>query len=81
MDALVCEVCCDKVNQFHRFYQEVRELHERWKIQEPPPLVVIKQEQELDIEDEYPIEETEENAATVEDAQLEVAAIKTEVSD
>nr|XP_029733249.1 zinc finger protein 569-like [Aedes albopictus] len=78
VDALVCEVCCDKVNQFHRFYQEVRELHERWKIQEPPPLVVIKQEQELDIEDEYPIEETEENAATVEDAQLEVAAIKTE---
>lgn len=42
-NALICGSCWEKVDQFHRFYQEVKELHEKLKSQLPP--IFIKQEE------------------------------------
>ncbi|EAT39680.1 AAEL008550-PA [Aedes aegypti] len=46
--AIICESCWQKVNQFHRFYQEVRQHHDQLL---QPDAVFIKQE-EIELVDE-----------------------------
>lgn len=42
-NASICETCWERVDQFHRFYEEVKDRHEKLKLQGPP--VFIKQEE------------------------------------
>ncbi|XP_019539397.2 transcription factor grauzone-like [Aedes albopictus] len=50
-DGIICESCWEKVNQFHRFYQEVQELHAQL-VKSETLVVFIKQDEDLIEEDQ-----------------------------
>nr|XP_019533163.2 zinc finger protein 676-like [Aedes albopictus] len=62
-NASICGTCWERVDQFHRFYEEVKDRHEKLKLQ--GPLVFIKQEEVHIDEDLEQDPVAEENVAAV----------------
>ncbi|EAT39684.1 AAEL008535-PA [Aedes aegypti] len=48
LKAIICEVCWDKVEQWHRFYQEVKDLHEDRQDSKPLSVFIKEEEDEID---------------------------------
>ncbi|XP_019539398.2 transcription factor grauzone [Aedes albopictus] len=79
--AIICTLCWDKVDGFHRFYQEAKQLHEQ-QLSLKPSAVFIKQEIEIEepeLQENVQSEEAQgEQVADEAECRFEITEIKEE---
>ncbi|XP_062533944.1 zinc finger protein 728-like [Armigeres subalbatus] len=75
-NALVCIPCWEKVNEFHKFYQEVKDNHSKLKLQLTP--VCIKQE-EIIIEEDQGHQSYDE--VTTSEGRFEMSSMELDVNE